>query len=44
MGFQFLESIYRQSMNGLIRVTKLNANIITLISEGGGYLKRWRET
>lgn len=45
MRFQFLESIYRQSMNGLIMVTKLNANIITLmILECGGYVKRWRET
>lgn len=36
MGFQFLESIYRQSTNGLIMVTKLNANIKTLmILEGG---------
>lgn len=45
MGFQFLESIDRQSMNDLIVATKLNANIITLMILGGeGYVKRWKET
>lgn len=43
MGFQFLDSIQRESMNDFIMIAKLNANITWMILGGGGSAKRWKE-